>query len=71
MYGMLFVILSAVLSLLTVFSLNCKLQWKYFGDSGIISYVLGLMLSLLISGTGLIGKQPLMGEPSCSSCAGW
>lgn len=62
MHAIFFIILSATLGLLTVFGLNCMLKWKYFGDSGIISYVLALVLSLIISGAGLIGEQPTDGK---------
>jgi len=59
MASMLFVVISAMLSLLTVFSLNWMLKWNFSHEDGITSYVLAFLFSLLIAVLGLIGKQPL------------
>ena len=59
MSSMLFVVISVMLSLVTVFSLNWMLKWNFNHEDGITSYVLAFFISLLIAVFGLIGKQPL------------
>lgn len=59
MSSVLFVIISVLVSLITVFSLNWMLKWSYYHQDGIISYVLAILFSLLVAGLGLIGEEPI------------
>ena len=59
MSSVLFVVISVLVSVITVFSLNWMLKWSFYHEDGIISYVLAILFSLLIAGLGLVGEDPI------------